>query len=248
MRIHELTESYLSREKGEVESRFNELGIEAAYEYFIGWIYNGAFNLPFSKLDRYEQAFYLINSVLPPNVLQSYRKLPTMYRGFKFNQRKLNQIQKDGLPIQSRIMAWSPEYNHVVRFYTGNNDWVIIKHEPKLDEVLLSLNSPTMNFLHISPDLVANPGETIMSIPMLMITKDMVVVSSRHKPSYPKLPDSVWGIEAMRNAYDLGVEYGKNGKWPANGLPAALIRFQGTAAAASFREAFKMGFDSVAKS
>lgn len=180
MRIKELTESYyLATEKGKLEDRFNKLGIKVAYDYFVDWIYYGQFNLPYSKLDRFEQAFYLINSVLPPEVLRSYAQLPVMYRGMKFSKEKVKQIYSGGLPIKSRIMAWSPNFSQVLGYYadntfSGKNDWVVLKHKPVADEVIISLNAETMKFLKLSPKLVANSGETILSIPILKITPEMV--------------------------------------------------------------------------
>ena len=76
-------------------------------------------------------------------------------------------------------MAWSPNFSQVLGYYadntfSGKNDWVVLKHKPVADEVIISLNAETMKFLKLSPKLVANSGETILSIPILKITPEMV--------------------------------------------------------------------------
>lgn len=178
MRVSELlNESTFSYAESKLIGRFKVLGIEAATDYFLDWIYHGKFNLPHSKLAKFEAAFYLIRSVLPPNVLRSYDNLPTQYRGMVFSSKKLNQISNGGLPIQSRIMAWSPDVNSALLYlgYTPHTKTgVLLKYKPKEQDVVLSMNSETEKFLDISPFLVANPGETILSLPLLKITPEIV--------------------------------------------------------------------------
>lgn len=182
MRYIEIKEAYykldaLTKAKAALEDRFRELGIEVAYDYFMDWFYLGQFSLPYRSLDRFEQAFYLINSVLPPTVLKSYANLPVLYRGFEFSAAKIKQIYNGGLPIKSRIMAWAPL--KVAKGYTTFvDDWVILQHKPKQNEVILAMTPETMKFLHIQPVLVANHREAILSIPMLSITPEMVFKTS----------------------------------------------------------------------
>ena len=171
MRIHEIQQDKRLR----LETRFEELGIEAATQYFIDWIYMGAFNLPYSKLDRFEASFYLINSVLPPEIIQSYGKLPILYRGMSFSPQKIKQIQLGGLPIKSRIMAWTPYKEQAIEYVLGTSEsGVVLKHKPKAKEVLLSLTPETLKFLGVSNLFVSNKGETILSLPILTVTPEIV--------------------------------------------------------------------------
>lgn len=177
MRIKELlSEGVFANSESKLIDRFTELGIKPAAQYFLDWIYHGAFNLTYSKLDKFEAAFYLINSVLPPEVLRSYGKLPTMYRGMAFPASKLQQINKGGLPIQSRIMAWTPHAFHAINYVKSSNlgTGVVIKHKPREEEVLLSMTPETEKFLGVSPLIVANIDETILSLPILKITPEIV--------------------------------------------------------------------------
>lgn len=177
MRVEEvLNEGVFSNAESRLIDRFRELGIEPAVKYFLNWIYHGAFNLPYSKLDKYEAAFYLINSVLSPQVRDSYRRLPMMYRGMAFSENKVQQISSVGLSIQSRIMAWTPYAEHAANYVKSSDlgTGVVIKHKPREEEVLLSMTPETEKFLGVSPLLVANVDETILSLPILKITPEIV--------------------------------------------------------------------------
>lgn len=177
MRIKEvLNEGVFANSESKLIDRFTELGIEPAAKYFLNWIYRGAFKLPYSKLDKYEAAFYLINSVLSPEVRASYGRLPMMYRGMAFPADKLQQINQGGLPIQSRIMAWTPYAEHAENYVKSSNlgTGVVLNHKPREEEVLLSMTEATEKFLHCSPLLVANVDETILSLPVLKIMPEMV--------------------------------------------------------------------------
>jgi hypothetical protein len=158
--------------------RFEELGINEAFPYFESWIYHGAFNLPQNKLIMYEQAFHLINSVLPPEVIETYHSLPTLYRAMIFSSKQVLDIFNGGLPIQNRIMAWAPREvaNRYIPF-GYRRSWVMLRHTPKESEVIISLNRPTLEFLHVPTDryrMVVNPGETILSLPLITITPEVV--------------------------------------------------------------------------
>lgn len=177
MRIKELlSEGVFGNSESKLVDRFKELGIESAAQYFIDWMYHGAFKLSMDRLHRFEAAFYAINSVLSPSVKQTYGKLPTLYRAMAFPKSKLAQINRGGLPIQSRIMAWTPDLERAEDYlnYSPPYIGVVLKHQPKQQEVVLSMNPATEKFLHVGPFLVANPGETILSLPMLKITPEMV--------------------------------------------------------------------------
>ena len=98
-----------------------------------------------------------------------------MYRGFRLSPEQIARIEKGGLPIRSRTMAWTPWYNDAEGYIrSGREDGVVIKHNPKASEVVLSMTPDTLEFLQISPRILANPGETILSLPILKITPDMV--------------------------------------------------------------------------
>lgn len=179
MRINELlSESVFRNAESKVLDRFEKLGLgtEVA-DYFLNWVYHGQFNLPYSKLDKFEAAFYAIRSVLPDSVIQSYNKLPVVYRGMSFSPTKLQQINSGGLPIKSRIMAWTPylkaatEYIKNAEITTG----VVLKHKPVASDVVLAMNPETEDFLHLNKFIVANPGEAILSLPILNITPEIVV-------------------------------------------------------------------------
>lgn len=179
MRIKEiLSEGVYANASSRLTDRFRELGIEPAAKYFLDWIYHGSFNLSYSKLDKFEAAFYAINSVLPDSVIQSYGNLPMLYRGMAFPKDKLAQIRQGGMPIKSRIMAWTPYADHalsyVQSFMNDLGTGVVIKHKPNAQEVVLSMTPETEKFLGVSPLLVANIDETILSLPMLKITPEMV--------------------------------------------------------------------------
>lgn len=177
MRIKEiLSEGTYDVGERRLKTRFAELGILPAAKYFLDWIYHGAFNVPYSKLDKFEAAFYSINSVLSPEVRASYSRLPMMYRGMAFPEDKLQQINQGGLPIQSRIMAWTPYAEHAENYVKSSNlgTGVVIKHKPREEEVILSMTEATEKFLHCSPLLVANVDETILSVPLLKIMPEMV--------------------------------------------------------------------------
>lgn len=177
MRIKEvLSEGVFANNESKLIDRFTELGILPAAKYFINWIYHGAFNLPYSQLDKYEAAFYLINSVLSPKVRSSYAQLPVMYRGMAFSESKLQQISSGGLSIKSRIMAWTPYAEHAANYVRSSDlgTGVVIKHKPREEEVLLSMTEETEKFLGVSPLLVANVDETILSLPILKITPEIV--------------------------------------------------------------------------
>ena len=160
-----------------IAQRFVELGINEAFPYFEDWIYHGAFDLPQAKLRMYEQAFHLINSVLPPEVLASYKELPTMYRVLKFKENQIKKIFTGGLPIHNRIMAWAPR-NTAIRYkpYGLYAPYVMLKHQPKVNEVIISLNRPTLDFLGVGVGswMVVNKEETILSLPILEITPDII--------------------------------------------------------------------------
>lgn len=155
-----------------VIERFKELGIEEAFEPFYRWIYQGTFKPNDEVLDRAEQSFYAIRSVLPERVLSSYGRLGTLYRGMEFDRDELRQIDTpDGMEIKNRIMAWAPK--HVAERYTGR-DFVLLHYDPKKSDVVLCMNGPTMKFLNLGEDIVINVGETILSLPIDRITRRMV--------------------------------------------------------------------------
>ena len=160
-----------------IAKRFEDLGINEAFPYFEDWIYHGAFDLPHAKLHRYEQAFHLINSVLPPEVIDSYSNLPMMYRVLKFKENQVKKVFNGGLPIQNRIMAWAP-LNTAEQYkpYGYGVPFVMLKHQPNENEVVISLNRPTLDFLGVGVGsrIVVNKGETILSWPILTITPDIV--------------------------------------------------------------------------
>jgi hypothetical protein len=157
-----------------IAARFSELGINEAFPFFETWLHHGAFELPQEKLMMFEQAFHLINSILPDEILDSYNHLPMMYRGMVVNHLAISKFKRGGIPIQSRVMAWTPSLAWVRRFYIARWDsWVILGHQPKASEVIISMNQETMEFLNV--ENTVNPGETILSLPILKITPDMVV-------------------------------------------------------------------------
>lgn len=162
------------------EERLKELGLARAFPYLYQWIYSGRFNLPYSKLDRYEAAFYAIRNVLPQEVIDSYANLGPHYRGFVMSNTDAKKIDTGGLPINSRIAAWSPDKAEAKLYATtfafeGRPAGVILKHNPQQHEVVLSMNKPTREFLHLSSNLVANYNESILSLPLLKITPQDIV-------------------------------------------------------------------------
>ena len=71
-------------------------------------------------------------------------------------------------------MAWTP-YKKNASSYAFHGSGLILKHQPQQQEVVLSLNKETINFLHLPQKYwIANPGETILSLPILNITPEMV--------------------------------------------------------------------------
>jgi hypothetical protein len=173
MRINEVISEAAGRIPDWVD-RFIELGIRDAADYFYNWIHHGEFKLTNDQMDRYEAAFYLTRSVLPDEVIRSYGRLPVMYRGMLFPPNKLNKLYNGGITIKSKIMSWTPNKKDALQ-YAFHGRGVILKHQPREQEVVLSMNKETMNFLHIPHKFfVANPGETILSLPILKITPDMV--------------------------------------------------------------------------
>lgn len=178
MRINDiLGESVSGTAMARVSDRFEELGIgRDVADLFINWIYHGAFKLSISELDKYEAAFRLINSVLPPEIIRSYSRLPVMYRGMTFSPAEIKRIKAGGLPIQSRIMAWTPHKQDATELYASNpgKTGVILKYKPGGGDVILSLTRDTCDFLGVGGILVANPDETILSLPLLKITPEIV--------------------------------------------------------------------------
>jgi hypothetical protein len=172
----------------EPAKRFTELGIHEAFPYFESWVFHGAFNLHQKELYHYEQAFWLINSILPDEVINSYGNLPEMYRALSFEKhiepRLSHQLYRGGIPLKSRIMAWSPNLKHVQLVYSteGFRPYVIMKHQPRASEVMVALNGDTMEFLHVDPRMVVNRSEAIMSLPILKCTPDMVLQTNIPKP------------------------------------------------------------------
>lgn len=178
MRINDiLGESVSGTAIARVHNRFEELGLgRDVAELFIDWIYHGQFNLSIPELDKYEAAFRLINSVLPREIIRSYSRLPVMYRGMVFPPDKIKKIYAGGLPIQSRVMAWTPHKQDATELYASNpgKTGVILKYKPKGGDVILSLTRDTCQFLGVGGILVANPDETILSLPLLKITPEIV--------------------------------------------------------------------------
>jgi hypothetical protein len=157
--------------------RFDELGIGFAYLYVQNWFFrgHGKFSLGARDLDRYETAFYAIRNRLPRSVIQSYNSLPTMYRGMIFPLSQIAKIDQGGLPIRNRVMSWTPRAGDARRYITnGRTTGVVIKHQPQASEVILSMNQPTLDFLKIPEHVISNPGDTVLSLPLLTITPDMV--------------------------------------------------------------------------
>lgn len=161
-----------------LKSRLEELKIPAVYNYILDWLCFGEFNLPYSKLDRYEAAFYAIRSVLPRAVLATYGQLGTYYRGFSLSLENAKRIDAGGLPIKSRIGSWAPSKQmarHYAKYGTDKKPaGVVLKHNPQQSEVILCMNKATREFLHLSSNFVANYEEAILSLPLLAITPDMV--------------------------------------------------------------------------
>lgn len=162
------------------EERLKELGLARTFPYLYHWIYTGRFNLPYSKLDRYEAAFYAIRNVLPQEVLDSYANLEPHYRGFVMTNTDAKKIDTGGLAIKSRIAAWSPFKDLAKKYATTfaletKPAGVVLKHKPQQHEVILSMNKPTREFLNISSNLVVNYNEAILSLPLLRITPQDIV-------------------------------------------------------------------------
>ena len=175
MRINEVTSEAAGRTPDWVD-RFIELGIRDAADYFYNWMHHGEFKLRNDRMDRYEAAFYLIRSVLSDEVINSYNRLPVMYRGMEFTAAQLDKLYNGGISIKSKIMSWTPDKRTAKGYvFQGHSRGVILRHQPREQEVVLSMNKETMSFLHIPRKFViANPGETILSLPILKITPDMV--------------------------------------------------------------------------
>jgi hypothetical protein len=170
MRFREI----VTEQRSDWVERFAELGIQDAEDYFYNWMHRGQFKLSNDQMDRYEAAFYLIRSVLPDSVIQSYGRLPVMYRGMRFPKQTLQKLNHGGIPIKSKIMAWT-QYKKNASSYAFHGSGLILKHQPQQQEVVLSLNKETINFLHLPQKYwIANPGETILSLPILNITPEMV--------------------------------------------------------------------------
>lgn len=170
MFLHEI-ETPFDFAKKKLKARFTELGIEDAVPYFVGWMYWGQFKLSYDELDKYEAAFYLIRSVLPNKVLNSYSNLGPLYRGMTFSYSQLRNINSEGLPISSRIMSWTPDFWQAEQYLDFYG--VILRHTPIKREVLISLNKETMDFLKIDSVLIVNKGETILTLPVLDV-RDMI--------------------------------------------------------------------------
>tara|TARA_R110000868_G_scaffold324078_1_gene584995 strand:+ start:1753 stop:2346 length:594 start_codon:yes stop_codon:yes gene_type:complete len=167
-------------------ARFLELGIDAAERPLLEWILEGQFRIPANKMDRYEQTFWLINSILPDDIIESYSKLPMMYRGFKPKSREdLDKIYNGGLPIYSKIASWAP-YNVALNYYYPDVNGVLLHYQPKGPEVIFSLTKDTCDFLHLQEELIVNYMETILSLPILKITPDLVAAPYRHPTSWAR--------------------------------------------------------------
>lgn len=175
MRIKELvSESTFAIAESKLIDRFKELDIEDSAQYFIDWIYHGRFKLAYSQLDKFEAAFYLIRSVLPDEIIESYDKLPTMYRGMSFSPSEIRKIYREGLPIKSRVMSWTPHLGVAIDYARYEGTGVVLEHNPRAEEVIISLTPKTEKFLGVNKFIVSNPDETILSLPLLTITPEIV--------------------------------------------------------------------------
>lgn len=155
--------------------RFIKLGLDRqVFDLLFDWMIDGRFKLSPTKIDPYEQAFYAIRSVLPKNVLETYKHLGTLYRGFVLSPEQLFELHKTGeVKIYSKIMSWASLY--IAKQYKMNDDDIILKYKPELRDVIFCANQKTLDFLHIDPMVIVNPNEAILSLPILKITKDMIV-------------------------------------------------------------------------
>lgn len=161
------------------KNTLRELSIGEAYPYLMKWIYTGLFKASPETMDKFANVFYAVRGVLPDNIIASYNQLPTLYRGLPLkNSQQLDKISNGGLDIKSQISAWTPykktaiDYARPAVFY--KNPGVLLKHNSVESEVVLALNKPTLNYLGIDSNLVANPNEVILSLPMLKITPEIV--------------------------------------------------------------------------
>lgn len=180
MRINELENPrpfILNHEEplAHTKKRMQQLGLLEAYPYLMKWIYTGLFSASPQTMDVYANVFYAIRNVLPENVIATYTSLPTVYRGHVLkNEEQLNKISNGGLGIKSQISAWTPNKRLAIDYARTHDCGVVLKHDPVESEVVLVLNKPTLKYLNIDPKLVANPNETILSLPILKITPEMV--------------------------------------------------------------------------
>lgn len=159
----------------ETQARFAQLGIESLFDDFEQWFVGGVFEPDPDADVRRDDVFWAIRSVLPKRVIDSYGRLPTVYRGFKLPEGVSHQdAKKHGFPISSRLMSWS---NYALAksyaaYYGGS---VILAHRPQKSEVVLHLNQETIDFLHMPMEMVANQGEAVLSLNMLHIPPKMIV-------------------------------------------------------------------------
>lgn len=166
------------------KKRMQELGIGEAYPHLMRWIYTGLFRANPETMDKFANVFYAIRGVLPPEVIATYKTLPTLYRGMVLkNDTQIDKIKNGGLEIKSQIAAWTPDkqraasYAHQDYYKDGklvNIPGILLKHNPTEKNVVLALNESTLKYLGIGSDLPANPNEVILSLPILKITPDMV--------------------------------------------------------------------------
>jgi hypothetical protein len=157
------------------KKRMRELSIVEAYPHLMKWIYTGLFSANPQTMDAYANVFYAIRSVLPDQVIATYSNLPTVYRGLMLkNESQLDKISNGGLDIKSQISAWTPRKQLAIDYARSDDAGVVLKHNPVESEVVLALNGPTIKYLGINSMLVANPNETILSLPILKITPEMV--------------------------------------------------------------------------
>lgn len=163
----------------DAKKRMQKLGIGDAYRHLMKWIYTGLFRATPQTMDGYANVFYAIRGVLPPEVIASYGKLPTLYRGLVLkNKEQLYRINSGGLPMKSQISAWTPDKRKAGDYAReeifGGQPGIVLRHNPVESEVVLAFNRPTMQYLGIDPGLVANPREVILSLPDLAVTPKMV--------------------------------------------------------------------------
>ena len=106
-----------------------------------------------------------------------------LYRGMTIDSiNKSKLLRRGGIPIQSRVMAWTPNYGWARDMYVNDyRNFVILKHKPNVDDVIVSLTESTLRFLQVDRAMVCNKGETILSLPILKITPDMVAMTNISK-------------------------------------------------------------------